>query len=43
MKKLLLLTLSALVVAMAMAATYPASYYTIASETATVAGDVNGD
>lgn len=43
MKKLLLLTLVVLSATMATAATYPASYYTIASETATVAGDVNGD
>lgn len=43
MKKSLLLSLFALVAAMAVAATYPASYYTIAPETATVVGDVNCD
>ncbi|MBR5638966.1 MAG: hypothetical protein IKW83_04295 [Muribaculaceae bacterium] len=43
MKKSLLLSLFALVAAMAVAATYPASYYTIAPETATLVGDVNCD
>ena len=43
MKKLLLLSLIIFLAMVAMAATYPASYYTIASETATIAGDVNGD
>ncbi len=43
MKKSLLLSLFALMAAMTLAATYPASYYTIAPETATVVGDVNCD
>lgn len=43
MKKILLLSLFVLSAAMAMAATYPASYYTIAPETAVIVGDVNQD
>ncbi|MBO4723517.1 MAG: dockerin type I repeat-containing protein [Muribaculaceae bacterium] len=43
MKKSLLFSLFALMAVMAMAATYPASYYTLAPETATVVGDVNCD
>ncbi len=43
MKKSLLLSLFALMAAMTLATTYPASYYTIAPETATVVGDVNCD
>ena len=43
MKKSFLLSLFALLTAMAVAATYPASYYTLAPETATVVGDVNCD
>lgn len=43
MKKSLLLSLFALMAMVAVAATYPASYYTIAPETATVVGDVNCD
>ena len=43
MKKSLLLSLFALIAAMAVAATYPASYYTLAPETASLVGDVNND
>ena len=43
MKKSITLSLLTLVAAAAMAATYPASYYTIAPETAAVVGDVNQD
>ena len=43
MKKLLLLSFFVLSAAMVMAATYPASYYTIAPETAVIVGDVNQD
>ena len=43
MKKTLLLSLFALIAAMAVAATYPASYYTLAPETASLVGDVNND
>ena len=43
MKKLLLFSLFTLWVSVAVAATYPASYYTLAPETAVVVGDVNQD
>ena len=43
MKKSLLLSLFVLAATMAVAATYPASYYTLAPETTTVVGDVNQD
>ena len=43
MKKSLLLTLFALMAVGATAATYPASYYTLAPETTTLVGDVNCD
>lgn len=43
MKKLLLFSLFTLWVSVAVAATYPASYYTLAPETAAVVGDVNQD
>ena len=43
MFRTLLLSLFAAMAVTAVAATYPASYYTIAPETASVVGDVNGD
>ncbi len=43
MKKFLLFSLFTLWVSVAVAATYPASYYTLAPETAVVVGDVNQD
>jgi hypothetical protein len=43
MKKSLLFSFFALMAVVAVAATYPASYYTLAPETTTVAGDVNSD
>ena len=43
MKKSLLLMLCVLAAAIATAATYPASYYTLAPEATALVGDVNQD
>ncbi len=43
MKKFLIISFLAVMSVTAVAATYPASYYTIAPETTTLVGDVNGD